>query len=349
LYIARQHKHLIADAYRQVIDIYTTTGRGEDAERLLFEVLAVKAVPWAQMELALIRQRQGRVEEAEKILVPLVNAKQEFLAAYDRLASVKEALGKDTEALAILEKAVKRSSLNVSRLRRTAGLAQRTGNLEKAEHLFRQVLERVRDSSMLEGNDLINLTNVLIAQGRWEQVKKIAEQQHSLMKDHPEQELIEKIIQYQLAMQTGRTSEAEATLLRLLEILSESDHPISPQLQLQVLEASFSHQYVDTAIVIALRLAKTPGLDRYTVERVQKLLDQYPSKQLQTGKLVAIEQIPDAIGHINKVAWNDSLVERIQFSMDYWEQTGALSADDAESFKFSLDTIAVKWGINAEA
>jgi DNA-binding response OmpR family regulator len=344
LNIAREHKRFIADAYRQVIDIYITTGRDQDAEELLLQVLAVKPVPWAQMELAVIRQRQGRVEEAEKILTPLVEAKQDFLSAYDRLASVKEQLGKDTEALVILEKAGARSSFNVNRLRRTADLAQRSGNIERAESLFRQVVERVRDSSMLEGSDLVNLSNVLVAQGKFEQAEKVAIEQRRLMKSHPEQEFISKIIEYQQAMKTGQAAKADSAVERLLQILDQSERTISPRLQLQVLEASLSHRRADTAIAVALRLAKTPGLDTRTVERVQKLLDEYRRKRSESRQLLAVEQITSAIAHIRKTGLNDDLIKRIRFSIDFWQKSGQLAADDAESLRFSLDAITVKFG-----
>ena len=347
LNIAKHHKRFLADAYRQVIDIYLASGRIEEAEELLFQVLAVKAIPWAQMELAVIRQRQGRVEEAEKILAPLVETKRDFLSAYDRLASVKEELGKEAEALAILEKAAALSSMNVNRLRRTAGLAQRTGDLDKAEHLFKRILDRVRDSSMLEGNDLVNLSNVLIAQGKFEQAEKVAAEQRRLMKGHPNQEFVGTLIEYQQATQTGQKIRAAAAAERLLHLLACSESGISPQLQLKVLEASFSHRHTDTAIAIALRLAKNSQLDKFVIQRVQKLLDDYHRQQLEAKGLIAIAQISAAIAHLNKSGWDDKLAERIQFSMAFWQKSGLLSADDAEGFRLSFGAVASRFGITS--
>lgn len=349
LRISEHHKRFMADAYRLAIDIYTSIGRAEDAEELLVHVLAMKAVPWALMGLAVIRHRQGRTQEAEEILASLVETKQEFLSAYDMLASVKEELGKDDEALAILEKASEHSSFNVKRMRKTAELAVRTGDLQKAENLFKQVVDRVRDSSMLEGNDLANLSNVLVAQGKFEQAEKVAADQRRLMKGHPEQEFISKIIEYQQAMQMGQRDKADAAVGRLLQILDESEHPISPKLQLQVLEASFAHNRADAGIAVATRLAKTPGVDTRVMERVQELLDQHRRKQSEQRNLIALEQIPAAIAHIDKVGWNDELIKRIKLSIEHWQRANKLSAEDAEGFKLAYDAVAAKYGITTTA
>jgi CheY-like chemotaxis protein len=345
LLIGERHKRFKADAYRLAIDIFTSMNRTQDAEQLLVHVLELKASPWALMGLAVVRQRQGRVKEAEEILVSLVETKQEFLSAYDRLAMVKEELGKDEEALVVLEKASEHASFNVRRMRKAAELAVRTGDLGKAETLLKQVVERVRDSSMLEGSDLASLSSVLVAQGKFDQAEKVAADQRRLMKGQPDQEFISKIIEYQQAMKMGQLPKAEIAIGRLLQILDEPGHAISPKLQLQVIEASFSHHRADAGIAVAMRLAKTPGLDTRTVEDVQKLLDQHRRKQHEPRNYLAVEQIPAAIAHINKVGWNDNLIKRIKFSIEYWHEAGKLSTDAAGGFKRSLDAAATKFGV----
>lgn len=345
LHIAEIHQRFMADGYRLAIDIHTSCGQNDKAEELVVQLLAQKTLPWALMSLAAIRQRQGQKLQAEEILSSLVETRQEFLSAYDMLAIVKEELGKDEEALQVLEKASEHSSLNVKRLRRTADLAQRTGDLSKAERLLKQVVERVRDSSMLEGNDLASLSNVLVAQGKFDQAEKVAADQRRLMKGHPEQEFISTIIEYQQAMQIGLRPKADAAVGRLLQILDESEHPISPKLQLQVLEASFKHNRADAGIAVATRLAKTPGLDQRIMERVQELLDQYRRKQSEQRNSITVDQIQAAIAHMDKTGWNDDLAKRIQSSIEYWQKAGQLSADDAEGFRLSFHAIASKFGI----
>jgi predicted negative regulator of RcsB-dependent stress response len=299
------------------------------------------------MGLAIVRRRQGRLLEAEEILSSLVETRQEFLSAYDMLALVKEELGKEDEALALLEKASEHSLFNISRLRRTADLAQRTGDLPKAERLLKQVVDRVRDTSMLEGNDLASLSNVLVAQGKFDQAEKVAADQRRLMKGHPEQQFISTIIEYQQSMQMGLRPKADAAVGWLLQILDESEHPISPKLQLQVLEASFNHNRADAGIAVATRLAKTPGLDQRILERVQELLDQHRRKQAGQRNSITVDQIPAAIAHMDKNGWNDDLMKRIKTSIDFWQKNGQLSADDAEGFRLSLDAVASRFGITS--
>jgi hypothetical protein len=159
-------------------------------------------------------------------------------------------------------------------------------------------------------------------------------------------DFISKIIEYQQAMKTGQNAKADNAVERLLQILDQSERAVSPRLQLQVLEASFSHRRADTAIAVALKLAKTPGLDTRIVERVQKLLNEYRRKQSESRQLLAVDQIPSAMAHIRKTGWNDDLIKRIRFSIDFWQKSGQLGEDDVESLRFSLDAIAVKFGVS---
>lgn len=347
LRVADTNKNFIADAYRLAVDVYTSLQRLEDAEVLLERVLALKAVPWALMSLAVVRHRQGRIEEAESILQSLVETKQEFLSAYDMLASIKEEMGKDDEALAILEKATAQSSFNVKRLRKSGELAARTGDMEKAEALFKQVVDRVRDSSLLEGGDLANLSHALVAQGKYEQAEKIAADQRRLMKGHPEQEFIAKLIEYQQATQTGQRDKADAAVMRLLEILDESEQPISPKLQLQVLEASFTQNRADAGIAVARRLAKTPDVDARTMERVQELLDEHRRRQSEQ-RVLPIDQIQPAWEHIEKNGWDDVLVKRIKQSTEYWIKTKKAGAEQAEAWHAAYERVTVKFGMLTE-
>lgn len=346
LQIAEAQPRFIADAYRLAIDIYHLQNRNNEAEQLLSKVLTLKAVPWALMGLALVRHRQGRVEEAEKILESLVQTKQEFLSAYDMLANVKEELGKDDEALEILERAGEHSTFNVKRMRKAGELAVRTGNVEKAEAFFKRVVERVRDSSMLEGNDLANLFNTLVAQGKFDQAEKVAADQKRLMKGHPEQEFIGKIIEYQQAMQTNQRDRADEAVARLLKILDEAQNPISPRLQLQVLEASFAHNRADAGIAVANRLAKTPNLDKRILERVKELLDERHRRHAQQ-RLLPAEQIPAAMSHIEKTGWNPELAKQIKQSIEHWEREDQLSAEQAERLRLVYEDMANRFGITA--
>jgi hypothetical protein len=49
------------------------------------------------------------------------------------------------------------------------------------------------------------------------------------------------------------------------------------------------------------------------------------------------------------VGWNKDLMKRIKFSIEHWNKTGQLSADDAEGFRISCETVAAKFGLASPA
>lgn len=97
------HPHYTADALRLMVDMLMTVKRFDHAERLLQDILAQKAVPWASMGLANVHRAQKELQKAETVLNGLCEKYPEYLGAHDLMAKVQEELGRPHEALAVLD------------------------------------------------------------------------------------------------------------------------------------------------------------------------------------------------------------------------------------------------------
>lgn len=308
--LAVTHPRFFADAYRLGIDLLNSMERYEEAEELLAKVLALKAVPWAIMGLAHVRHKMGKPDEAEEVLHGLIATREEYLAAYDLLATVKEELGKDEEALEVLETASAISSSNVNRLRRTGETARRIGKLERAEAAFAQVVDRVRDSSMLEGGDFANLSGVLVQQGKIEKAQAVAADQRKMMRGHPEVEFVGKLMEYQHAMKDGDRAKAVDILDRLLTLFDNNAAPVAPSVQLQLLEACFQHDRADQGYQIASRIARIKGVERPVLKRVRELVDAH-RKAPPPIKPLDFKGIGGALEKLARDGWNVDLAARV--------------------------------------
>ncbi len=307
--VAADNPRFFGDATRLAVDVLCGLERYEEAEGLLDKVLAAKPLSWALMALASIRRKQGRLAEAEEVLHGLIANCKEMLSAYDMLAAVKEELGKDDEALDVLESATALSASNVARLRRTGEVAQRVGKLDRAEHAFSKVVERVRDSSLLEGADFANLSNTLIAQGKTEEVRAIVADQRKLMRGHPEGEFVGKLIEYQQAQRGKDAVGAKAALDRMLELLGPDQPPVPAPMQVQVLDACYAQSRNDDADALAKRIQALPGIDKRIVAKVQAMVAEHRvvHEPAQPMDLAGIHKALDRLSH---QGWRNDIAER---------------------------------------
>ncbi len=93
------------DFLRLRAELLANTGRAEDAQAVYEKVLERRAVPWARLGLAKALHMRKRYDEAEQVLIGLLNESEQYLDAWDWLAKTREAVGALAEARAALEKA----------------------------------------------------------------------------------------------------------------------------------------------------------------------------------------------------------------------------------------------------
>lgn len=154
-----------ADFMRLRAEMHVSLNELTEAEELYNEVLATKAMGWAQLGLGRTLFAQGRVEEAEKVLAILVVDNPKLMAAYDLLARCREAAGDTAGAQRILEDAVSISPHVVRRLRKLGEVALEAGDVAAAEKSFKQVVAKAKYSEFRTPEDHVNLVKTLIKKG----------------------------------------------------------------------------------------------------------------------------------------------------------------------------------------
>ena len=159
------HSRYAADFLRLRAEMHVSLNELTEAEELYTEVLATKAVGWAQLGLGRTLFAQGRVEEAEKVLGILVVDNPKLMAAYDLLARCRETGGDTAGAQKILEDAVTISPHVVRRLRKLGEVALEAGDVAAAEKSFKQVVARAKYSEFRNPEDHVNLVKTLVKKG----------------------------------------------------------------------------------------------------------------------------------------------------------------------------------------
>ncbi|RCS58543.1 tetratricopeptide repeat-containing response regulator [Parvibium lacunae] len=319
--VIQAHPKFIMDALRLKIDILTTVGRTEEAEKLLETVLASRASPWAQMGLAQVRYRQDRLEDAEQICESLLSEKGEFLAAYDFLAKVKQEMGKDEEALGVLEKAASYSSFNVRRMRKTAEVAEKTGDLEKATRLYNKVIDRVRDSSLIRSEDFAKLSNVYIQQGRFDDADRVSADLKRTMKATDEMEVASCFIAYQKWLKQGDKQKAVAALDKTVTAYKTANSELEANMEADLAEACFRNERTDDGFNIARKIALRTGVDRPVLNRIRNLLSEFKKKPAtaKPGKVTfTAKDLVTNLSKLDQEGWDEEIGNQCRDSLSFW-------------------------------
>jgi len=326
--LLREHPKFIATALRLKINILHELQRHDEAEALLQKIMSTKMVPWAQMGLASIRYKQNRLDEAEDLVSGLVSENHEYLAAYDLLADVKCDLGKEHEALDVLERAASISTFNVNRMRKTAAVAASTGDHTKAAQLLNKVVDRVRDSSLISTEDFANLSKAYVAQGKFEEAAKVSNDMKQTMKGTPDMEITALMIEYQRHLSSNDTKRADEALLKAVEMQKNRSSAISPAMEAELAEACFARNHIEQGFNIAQKVAARKDVPKPIVNRISALLDQYREGQESRRDAAKAEAKPATHG---KVDLGDLLATVKRLDIDGWDQ------DTGQACRISLE------------
>ena len=200
------------DTLRFKGEILNALGRYEEAKAAYQQVLDNATVPWARMGLAISLRGLDELSEAELLGNSVIAEFPEYLAAYDFVASVREEMGKLTEAQEILQKAAVISPNNSTRQRMVGDIAVRNDDLDAAERAYGKVLERHRGSSLRIIDDYTNLSRVMIDQGHTDGAKHVTQELRRDWRGSKQGELAALIMDSLCADQEGEPAKAKQAL-----------------------------------------------------------------------------------------------------------------------------------------
>ena len=229
------------DTLRFKGEILNALGRYDEAKAVYQQVLDNATVPWARMGLAISLRGLDELSEAELLGNSVITDFPEYLAAYDFVASVREEMGKLTEAQEILQKAASISPNNSMRQRMVGDVAVRNDDLDAAERAYNRVLERHRGSSLRIIDDYTNLTRVMIEQGHTDGAKLVTKELRRDWRGSKQGELAALIMDSLCADQEGEPAKAKQALERALVLHSDLQEEGQPKDFSQKIAVDLAH------------------------------------------------------------------------------------------------------------
>jgi len=318
LRLAAETPRFAGTAYRLGARLLIESNRLADARRLLEQLVAARSAPWALLALARVHALDGRPDAAEALLEPLVIDQPRLLAAYDTLAAVKESLGKHDAALAVLDSATALSARNAGRLRQSARLCEATGNPERAEKLYSQLVDRVEHSALEKSEDYNAFTRVLLAQGKFDDAARVVARRPASIGQQADGEFMAALLGYRRAF---AANDAEASL-GAFEVLDELHQrkaaKLSAGLVLEHAQICLDRQLEKAGRLALSDLLEREDVDPATRARARALIDTLPEAVAEHAPLqLTFEQIDDALDKLDN-KHDEALVKVIERSLLHW-------------------------------
>ncbi|WP_028310004.1 tetratricopeptide repeat protein [Derxia gummosa] len=325
LRLATDTPRFAGSAYRLGVRLLIDSGRLADARRLLEQLIAVRPAPWSLLALARVHARDGRDDEAEALLEPLVIDHPRLLAAYDELAAVKERLGKHEAALDVLDSATRLSARNAARLRQSARLCEATGKAERAEQLYSQLVARVEHSALEKAEDYNAFTRVLLAQGKFDEANQVIARRPAGVGEQADGEFMAALLGYRRAFAAGDHAATEGAFDLLDDLHRRKGARLSPGLVLEYAQIALDREQTDFARIALADLLERETADPVTRQRARTLYEALPAPAAvptaanDTPHQLTFEQIDDAFRKLDD-KHDEALAKAIERSLLQWAE-----------------------------
>lgn len=224
--VATQSPAYTIDAWRLKAELLISVGHIDEARQIYERILAMRAVPWARLGLAKTLFLQERQEEAEHMLLDLVDEAPDYMAAHDNLARVQEARNDLQSAMATLGQAVARSPNMLGRQRALGDVAFSLGELETAERAFSTVVAKNVHSILRSPEDHARLARIQIEQGKLQEAGAVLKELRQHYANDPHADFAANVVESLKEAHAGNP-EAAARLIEDALKLQEA-HGLAP-------------------------------------------------------------------------------------------------------------------------
>ncbi|MDR2614521.1 MAG: response regulator [Candidatus Accumulibacter sp.] len=276
--LAQDEPQFVLDVLRRKGAILNTLGHFDEAGTVYRQALDLTRAPWARMGLAISLKGLGDLGEAASIGSALIDEFPEYLAAYDFVAGVFEALGELGKAQQMLEKAIAKSPNNSLRQRQAGDVSVRNKDLEAAERAYGKVLERRRGSSLGAVDDYANLSRVMLERGHTEGARRVTQELRRERRGDAQGELAALVMDSLCAQQDGESDQARQSLekaLALRETMPDAEAAeLSQSIAVDLAHACLATGEEDRAREILGKVAAENHENQGMIDRIQAVFAQ---------------------------------------------------------------------------
>ncbi len=253
--IMKDFPKYVVDALRFKGEVLVAMGEFEAAEVLYRQVIAMRAVPWCRLGLAKALHLQHKDEQAEELLLDVMEQHPELVAGYDLLADVQVAQNKMRDAQHTLERGVGVSAKSPRRQRRLGDLAYRNKDMAGAEAAYQAAIDKGHNSIFLAPNDFANLARVHMDQGNAKAAAELINNNRKFLQASDDGKMVTAVVQARVSTDFGRPEDIRSAMAEALR-LKDKGLRCEPETLLDMVDACVKAGMDDEAADLLAEVAR---------------------------------------------------------------------------------------------
>ena len=260
------------------IELFNKTGRLEQAEAAIKQVMAEGKQPWVQLKLAEVRLSQKRPEDALQIAEAVLKKLPNAIEAQDIKTQCYLLLEDNEEALSSARQSINMAPFSINRQTQLANIARDNGDFEIAKQAMNNVLQIARTSVFRNVQHLCNyLRAILDAAEHAETRQKVAKYQTEATMELQRSRYDENVVYSELSFETlesvlvsridafnGRLREAQQLLNKAVGDDLSNNNPVPTELLADVIIVLLDLGEFEKANELAATADGDDVIDSYT-------------------------------------------------------------------------------------
>ncbi len=247
----------------------------EQARNLLAEVLAERAIPWAQFNLAKVAACSGEHPQAIELLEALIGDNPMFMEAYDWLASSYGALGEPGKAQEAMNRAVAVSPRSLTRQRELGRLAYENNDVETAGRSFRRAVSLGKESYLKSLDDYTGLARSMASSGEGVEALRVIDAARKEFKGDNGIELQTAVVESVVHQKLGQPEKAREALAVAVNDPDAAAALVPPDVTLELARGHLDRGDREGAMALLNGLLKNYNEDPAMMRRIHAVFDDY--------------------------------------------------------------------------
>jgi DNA-binding response OmpR family regulator len=303
------------------------------------QVLAMRDIPWAMLDMAQALFHSGRLIQARDMLDDLLEANNASVAGLDWLARCQQALGDNHGAQSSLARAAALSPRSVLRQRALGATAHRNGDLDTAEKAYGRAVRLGRHSIYHCPSDQANLIKVLLDKDAPSRALKALDGLVGACKGNPAGAMLSHAVRAIVYKRLNRVEDARQAVAAGIALYAEMGVRTPPETALEVAAACLALDRLDAGADVIKDVVRNRHDDATVLERAASVFDR--SAYGDRGRDI-IDRARQEIFSINIKGTSLVAQDRLREAVDFFDKA-ADELPDNKTINFNASQVMLTY------
>ena len=257
------------------------------------QVLAIKALPWAQLGLAKSLTSEKDYPRAKQLFEEVLDDNPRVMECYDWLARIYESQQDPVNAKQVLQQATQLSSVVVRRQRKLAEVSMKAGDFSTAQSALSRTIDLAKYSTYRSVNDYAALARAQLAAGETKAAQQTSDTLRREFRHDQVASWVGTVIDSQIATQSGQPHRGRELIDNAIEKYRDLSPMLNETTELEFVRACYHSGREDVAVSLVQQIVKNNHDDELMLETIEQVFRDVG--RAEDGKRIIAENVQSVV------------------------------------------------------